>query len=334
MAKTATGAIVLKYLEQDNSLPSLTLAKIIYKENPLMFRNVESVRAIIRSYRHQCGEKNRTGYKNKKFFKEEGSKAPFKMPEPISEDYKPVYLDRKFNNIGVISDLHIPNHRTKPIEVAVEYLQSVNVNCIIINGDVLDNTPFTKHGGESPTPDQTNAWFDMTELWFEWLRDQFPKAEIIWTEGNHDFWYRRWMLEHAAQLSKDSYFSLQERLHIDEYGIKFIPQTTYLKVGHLNILHGHQLSGKFGVGVAPARTIYNKTKKSTMIGHVHVADNYTDNNLDREISTCFTTGCLCTLTPDYQPIGGKACHGFAHVLVEPNGDFKVNNIRIHKGKML
>ena len=334
MAKNATGSIVLKYLKEDNTLPSLTLAKIIYKENPLDFTNLEHCRNTIRRYRGQSGDYNRENLKNDEFIKEQGSLTPFKMPKPISEDYKPVILDLKYNNIGILSDFHIPNHRIEPIEVAVKYLQDKKINCLILNGDVLDNTPYTRHGGERPTPEQANDWLNMTESFFEWLRDEFPDIEIIWTEGNHDYWYRRWMVERAEQLSKDPYFSLQERLHIDEYKIKFIPQTTFLKAGHLNIMHGHQLSGRFGVGVAPARTIYAKAKKSVIIGHVHVADSYTDNNLDREIATCFTTGCLCTLTPDYNPIGGKACHGFAHVTIENDGHFNLNNLRIHNGKIL
>lgn len=334
MAISIKSKIVLKYLEEDNSLPSLTLAKLIYKENPLDFKNVEEIRSCIRGYRGQSGQPKRDGIKNNKFYKEVGSKTPFKIPEPISKDYEPIILDKKFNNIGILSDFHIPNHRVEPIEVAVNYLKEKKVNCIILNGDVLDNTPFTRHGGERPTPQQVVEWFNMTELFFEWLRDEFPEAEIIWTEGNHDFWYSRWMMEHAHQLSKDPYFSLQQRLNIDEYKIKFIPQATFLKAGRLNIMHGHQLSGKFGVGAAPARAVFAKAKKSVIIGHVHVADNYTDNNLDREVSTCWTTGCLCTLTPDYNPIGGKACHGFAHAIIEDNGDFKVDNIRIHKGVIL
>ena len=334
MAKKVTGEIVLKYLKEDNTLPSLTLAKIIYKENPLDFTSLDHVRGMIRLYRGQHGQRQRDMVKNKEFVKDAGSLSPWTMPKPISEDYKPVILDSKYNNIGILSDFHIPNHRIEPIEVAVKYLQKKKINCLILNGDILDNTPFSRHGGERPTPENVNDWFNMTESFFEWLRDGFPGVEIIWTEGNHDYWYRRWMLEHAAQLSKDKYFSLQERLHIDDYQIKFIHQATFLKAGHLNIMHGHQLSGKFGIGVSPARTVYGKAKKSVIIGHVHVSDTYTDNNLDREIATCFTTGCLCTLTPDYNPIGGKACHGFAHLTIENDGQFNLDNLRIHNGKIL
>lgn len=334
MARIVSSEIVLKYLKEDNSLPSLTLAKIIYRENPLDFNSIDHARGLIRLYRGQHGDVNRSLVRNTQFKKEAGSLAPWKMPKPVSEDYKPIILSSEFDNIGIMSDFHIPNHREEPIQVAVDFLKKKKVNCIVLNGDILDNTPFTNHECERPTPKDVNDWFNQAESFLEWLRDEFPKAKIIWTEGNHDYWYRRWMVKHAAQLSKDPYFSLMERLHLDEYKIQWIPQTTFLKAGKLNIMHGHQLSGKFGVGVAPARAIFAKAKKSVIIGHVHVADSYTDNNLDREVSTCWTTGCLCTLTPDYNPIGGKACHGFAHVTIEKTGEFCLNNYRIHDGKIL
>jgi predicted phosphodiesterase len=221
-----------------------------------------------------------------------------------------------------------------PINIAIEIFKKQKINTLIINGDLLDNTPFTKHDGKRPTPGQVREWFDMTEAFLEFLRSTFPKVDIYWLEGNHDFWYKRWMQKNAEQLDEDPYFSLQSRLHIQDYNIIFLPQETYMKAGKLNILHGHQLSGRFGVGVSPARSIYLKTKKSTLIGHVHVEDSYTDNDIDRTTTTCWSTGCLCTLTPDYNPIGGKACHGFAHVIIESTGDFSVKNYRISKGKLL
>lgn len=335
MGKTVTGEITAKYLaEFGNDIPSLTLAKIIYQENPLHFTGVDHARTSIRGLRGQMGDSNRNDLKDKRFTKPAGSLAPFKIPTPEGKDYEPIILDKKFNNLGVMSDFHIPNHRDTPISLAVDKLQKSNINCLVLNGDILDNTPFSRHDGEKPEAKDVKAWFDKTEVMFEWLQHQFQGVKLIWTEGNHDFWYRRWMVAHAHQLSKDPYFSLQERLNISEYGIRFIPQTTFLKAGKLNIMHGHQLSGKFGVGENPAKVVYNKAKKSVMIGHVHTLDKYTAKNLDGEFSTTYTTGCLCTLTPDYQPIGGRAAHGFAQVQVEKSGDFNVNNYQIHNGKIL
>lgn len=325
--KNASSDIVIKYLELYTDWPSLTLAKKIYAENSLEFKDVESVRSSIRVYRGTGGSERHV--KDKRFL----GTGKYTIPKEESEDFSPYKMPIANNKIGVISDLHIPNHRAKPIEVAFDFFHSKGANTIILNGDILDNTPFSRHDGKRPSASDVRRWFDQTEYFFEGLRDAFPTQKIVWTEGNHDFWYRRWMNQHAWQLDDDPYFSLQERLHIEEYKISFIPQTQYVLAGKLAICHGHQLGGKWGVGVAPARNIYNKTKKSVLIGHVHKSDSYTETDLQGDIYTCYTTGCNCTLTPEYQPFAGKANHGAAFVTVEKSGDYSVDNIRVHKGKI-
>lgn len=318
--------IVIKYLEVFTEMPSNTLAKKIFSENPMDFKDSEAARSIIRNYRNANGS---TVVNDKRFY----GTGKYTIPKEESEDFLPYKLPTSCNNIGIISDLHIPNHRAKPLEAAYDYFHNNNVNTVIINGDLLDNTPFTRHDGKRPSASDVRRWFDQSEYYLEGLRDAFPTQSIFWTEGNHDYWYRRWMNQHAWQLDDDPYFSLQERLHIDEYKVKFIPQTQYVLAGKLAICHGHQLAGRFGVGVAPARNIWNKTKKSVLISHVHKSDSYTETDLSGEIYTCYTTGCLCTLTPEYQPFAGKANHGFSHVQVEKSGEYNVTNLRVSKGKI-
>lgn len=334
MRETA-GKIVLSFLDKYPNMPSLTLAKLIFEKHPLEWNNIDAIRSSIRSYRGRNGESQREKYKNNKHFKplSQGIDfSPYSLPTEESEDFKP-YVLKRFN-VGIISDLHIPNHRNEPIRIAITYFKKQKVDAIIINGDLLDNTPFTKHDGKRPSAKDVKRWFDMAEYFLENLREEFPNAEILWLEGNHDFWYKRWMYSHAWQLGEDEYYSLQERLHLHEYKVRYIEQTQYVMLGKLAVSHGHQLSGKWGAGVSPARSVYLKTKQPMIIGHVHVTDDYTDNDLHKVIATCWTTGCLCTLTPEYQPMGGKACHGFAHVLVDKDGDFTVTNKRIYKGKVL
>ena len=321
---------LIEFIETHSSLPSLTIAKMFYAKNTIDWKDVEAVRFCVRYYRGSVGKT----YRNVALF----DKRPLDFnPWGIGDetvDLKPIALPLRNGVFGIISDLHIPNHRVQVIDRLYKWFKSAEIGTLIINGDLLDNTPFTRHEGKRPTSTQVREWFELTELFLEYTRDQFPDADIYWLEGNHDFWYRRWMLQHAWQLDEDPYFSLQERLHLGEYRIQFIDQKYFVKLGKLNVCHGHQLSGKFGAGVMPARMVFNKTKSSTMISHVHVADSYTDNNIDGDIYTCFTTGCTCTLTPDYQPFGGKACHGGAIVTVEENRHFKVDNRRILNGEFL
>lgn len=337
MAKSAKGEIVDKFLTANPEMPSLTAAKILCRDNPMDFKDVENARTMIRQYRGKAGEAaRRFSVAGGKHYKptDDINFAPYSMPKPEDEDIQPYKLPKAHNNIGILGDLHIPNHREKPINLAYQHFLDNGANTLILNGDILDNTPFTRHDGKRPSASDVRRWFDQAELFLEWTRDIFPNAAIYWTEGNHDFWYRRWMQAHAWQLDDDPYFSLQERLHIDEYKVKFIPQEQYVLAGKLGICHGHQLMGKWGSGVSPARTVFLKAKKSMVINHVHVTNDYTDTNIAQEITTCWSIACMCTLTPKYQPMGGKANHGFGHAVVENNGNYKFKNYRIHNGKIL
>lgn len=335
MKPAAKGEIILKYLRSYPSLPSLTLAKMIANELPAEF-SIESARTRIRYYRGANGEQNRKhslkrddiahDYKNPNY-------APWSI-DSQGKDYEPYRLPDSCRNIGIISDLHIPNHRMEPIRLAVAALKENKIDTLIINGDLLDNTPFTRFNVRRPSADDVRDWFDLAESIIEWLREQFPKARMLWTEGNHDNWYKRWMWQHAALLQDDPYFTMQERMHLKEYNVEFIPQEQYVLAGKLGITHGHHLVKGIIAPVNAARGVYLRAKRSVIIGHVHVESSHTETDMHGDIVTCWSTGCLCTLTPDYQPMGGKACHGFARVTVDDGGDFQVSNHRIYKGKIL
>jgi hypothetical protein len=77
-----------------------------------------------------------------------------------------------------------------------------------------------------------------------------------------------------------------------------------------------------------------KAKVPVLVGHCHITSEQTKTNLHGEIMSTWSTGCLCTLTPDYMPMGGEANHGFAIVKIEPNGHFRVRNIRLNGGEIL
>jgi hypothetical protein len=63
--KSVKGQIVLKFLDHWPHLPSLSLAKLIYKNNKSAFIDVENVRTVIRYYRGQAGDARRADLQNK-----------------------------------------------------------------------------------------------------------------------------------------------------------------------------------------------------------------------------------------------------------------------------
>lgn len=331
--QTPHGAVIERLCERFDLTSASSLARKAMADYPLLFKDFGAARDLIRMYRGSMGEMSRKKLKVNKGTIGTGEN-PLGILAPLDSDIKPVRLDHvKYNRTGVISDVHIPNHRPGPLTLAYRRFLEQGMNRIIINGDWLDNTPFSRHDGKPAGPKDARNIFEMAERELERLRDLFPDAEIIWAEGNHDYWYMRWLMKHAPMIFDDQYFHLEERLHLADYNIRFIDQTRYLQLGKLNVCHGHQIT-RNGGGVYPARTVYNAVKKSMLIGHVHRESSYTETSLGDELVTCWTTGCLCTLTPTYQTFGGKANYGFAEVYTERNGDFHVVNSRITRGKIV
>lgn len=316
-------------------MPTSKLARIMQSENPVMFEKFEVARRALRYIEGKTGAKDRNnmGKGNEEFVMDEPrTSAPYSIPEPDQEDLKPYRLPLAFNDFILAGDFHIPNHRVEPVRAMMNYAQENNIRQLFINGDLLDNTPFSKWVHEPIKRESVKEWFDMAEKMLKMFKTRFD--EIYWLEGNHDFWYKRWLMTQAEKLFNDPYFHLEERLHLKEIGVRFIDQRYLVKAGHLNICHGHIIFRGGGSYANAARMLYMKTKANVIASHVHVESSHTEPDLNDKVISTWTTGCMCSLRPEYQPYAGRACHGFAHIKVAKNGDFKVKNMRIQDGVIL
>jgi hypothetical protein len=65
-----------------------------------------------------------------------------------------------------------------------------------------------------------------------------------------------------------------------------------------------------------------------LIGHCHQTSEHSESTLENAIITTYSTGCLCTLAPDYDPFCVKHNQGFAMIEIQENGNYKVHNRRI------
>lgn len=316
-------------------VPNLTLARVLHSRYPAMFKNPEDARTALRYIEGKVGVRNsKKVTESKHFMQNHRSRTPFAVPKPIGTgaDLSPYVLPSSFNDFILAGDFHVPNHRIPPIEAMLKYAKKHKIRQLFINGDLLDNTPFTRWQREPIKPSDVKKWFDKARDLLIEFKKHFDV--IYWLEGNHDYWYERYLISKAPELFGDNYYKLENRLGLAEIGVTYIPQKYLVKAGHLNITHGHLLLRGGGGYANTARMLYMKTKANTICSHVHVESSHTEPDLNDKIVTTFSTGCMCTLRPEYQPYGGKACHGFAHIQVKKNRDFTVKNYRIYKGEIL
>lgn len=323
------GKIILEALTKFPKTPSLTLAKKIYNENKQAFLSLDSVRSLVRYYRGQMGNINREKIEIKDHFKEVGSKNPFTLPESHAESFDPFIISQ--SKVLILSDLHFPYQDNKAIELAIKYGQKKDINCVLINGDMLDMPQHSRHERDWRNR-STKQEFDAVRQFLNYLRQEFPKARIIFKQGNHDERWEKWLYIKAPEIFDDEYFHLEQRLGFNELRIEMVKDKLPIKIGKLTVLHGHELAGGSG-GVNPARAAFLKTLDSVLIGHFHKTSQHTEASMYGDIYSVNSVGCLCGMNPQYMPIN-KWNLGFAYVEHEiKSGDYELHNLKIIKGKV-
>jgi len=317
------------------NMPSLKLARIIYEaeNNNLLFKNVEYVRSALRYIEGKSGRQHLKSLANKDLLlKEERPKNPYNLPESHSKDRTPLKLPLSCNNILLISDLHIPYHDIDAITIALDYGKKNKVNTIFINGDLIDFSQISKFESDL-NKRSTKQEFDATKEFLVQLRKAFPSAEIYWLKGNHCIRWEKFLMAKVKEIWDDDYFKLEERLKLNEQRIKILDDKILVKAGKLSITHGHHIMRGFFAPVNSARGVYMKAKQSTIIGHVHKVSTHSETDMDGNVVTTYSTGSLCEKRPDYSPLVSSYQHGFAHIVIENNGDYHLKNYQIINGKL-
>lgn len=317
------------------NMPSLKLARIIYESenNNLLFKNVEYVRYALRYIEGKSGRQHLKSLANKDLLlKEERPKNPYNLPESHSKDRTPLKLPLSCNNILLISDLHIPYHDIDAITIALDYGKKNKVNTIFINGDLIDFSQISKFESDL-NKRSTKQEFDATKEFLVQLRKAFPSAEIYWLKGNHCIRWEKFLMAKVKEIWDDDYFKLEERLKLNEQRIKILDDKILVKAGKLSITHGHHIMRGFFAPVNSARGVYMKAKQSTIIGHVHKVSTHSETDMDGNVVTTYSTGSLCEKRPDYSPLVSSYQHGFAHIVIENNGDYHLKNYQIINGKL-
>lgn len=326
MSNTQKQSLAKEYVLKFPAIAKSTIALKLFEDHPAVFKDKEDARMYVRRATGSNGEWSLTKSKQVKY------EMP-KLPPTQSAKRKFIDLPAIANNILWLSDVHIPNQENEAIELALTYGKKNKINCVVLGGDILDNTPFTSHDSPPPSPDDVVDFFDYCEIFLKRIRTLFPTAHIVWLEGNHCNWYVRYLMKKAPMLFNDSYYRIPERLNLKQYNIDFYEQNVILRAGKLNMHHGHLIVRGMFAPVNAARGVFVKTKSSMLVGHVHSTSEHSEANIKGEIIGCWSTGCLCTLAPDYDPFNTKHNLGFAHVTVDKNGDFQVFNRRIIGNKV-
>lgn len=317
--------IVKQYLEKYPNMLSQHLAQKIYNEHPKMFRTLNQVRGKVRYYRGRNGKRNRSQIKDKRFILPEPTKNnPYSLPEDWNDLWEPYNITD--NAVVILNDIHIPFQDNQALTIVFDYLKTVDFNSILLNGDIWDCFSISKW---EVNPELRNfpKELQLAKHFLMCLKNTFPDKKIYYKEGNHEYRFKRRLIEKAPDFFGITEFELRILLGLFETNIDWIDNKRIVKIGKLNILHGHEFFGHGIGGIVPAKTLYNKVNGTALCGHWHRSSQYNSKTLGDKYIGCWSVGCLCNLHPEYARIN-QWNQGFAIVHRNNHNDFMVENKQI------
>ena len=270
--------------------PSLTLAKMLYSDNKLLFKDAEQARDSIRQARGARG--NKKSRKN-------AVQIRTKEQIEISKGIKSIIPDEtpfKVENLTgaykwlLLPDMHIPYFDLKAIEVAVAFGKKEKCDGIIYPGDLSDCYSLSTFDKDPSQRDFLGEIAMVKKMIYEISRIIKPSA-TIWKMGNHEHRLSRFLMQKAPILFKLPSLSFEKIYDLERLKVKTIPHTSLLRYQKLTIGHGDEFGSVSSA--YPARGVFLRTGACTYVTHWHRSSTYTETDLNGDIKTCWSSGCLC-----------------------------------------
>lgn len=316
------GKIAKDFLSRFPTIPSRRIARWINEKHPEY--SIEVARTSVRYYRGQKGVESRVG--TGEFYDQN-----YDLPLPSTYDSSDFRI--KESGVLILADLQIPFHDLQAIKATLKWGKDYSekhhkVTAVLLDGDMLDLyqlSVFSKDPRERNIKEEFEDFKDILET----IMETFPGAKIYYKYGNHEERFDHYIYRHAEQLGFLETFNLETALDLKKYGVTVIKDKRIIKIGHLNVVHGHEFRGGLIASVNPARTFFLRAKAPTLGGDRHMTSEHSGRTIDGKLITCWSIGCLSDLKPRYMPMN-EWNHGFAFVRNDGK-NFRVLNLRIEAG---
>jgi UDP-2,3-diacylglucosamine pyrophosphatase LpxH len=322
-------------------MPTKSLARIMYKEHPLLFANLEDARARLRTIEGKSGNKNRKDMAHKEFFLEgERPKNPYALPKSEEKEYLP-YIIEGPQRIAALFDVHAPYHSIEALTAALDFLSDKDITTLLIGGDFFDFYGMSRYAKD---PDKRNTAEEI-KIGVELLKTIFNELKpekVVFKYGNHDERFEHYIWQKFAEIPQLTDFEEMKQINLEtilrnrlgkDFPIDFVTDKRIIKVGNLSIVHGHEFPSGITSPVNIARGLYLRAKANTICGHSHKSSEHSETDINGQMITTWSVGSLCELHPLYMPINSWN-HGVALITLDESGVVDVQNKRIKNGRIV
>lgn len=326
------GELALEYIDKYPNHPTLTIAKTLHKDHPNIFKNPEHARNTVRYYRGNHGSKNRkAAVKTSPNTIRKNRKAGWKHPIPPSLSAHWDHKEYNYKKTVIMSDLHIPFHDIKPIEAVVKFARKYKPDLLLFNGDIHDCYALSRWI-KNPKFRDFPEELEILKQFFEYIKERLS-CDIVWKMGNHEKRYETYMFTRAPDLVGTGNWEYKNLVDCDNFGIEVVGNEQIIKLGKLPIVHGHEFARAMTSPVNPSRGLFLRGIHTALTSHWHRTSDHVEQTMMGKTITCWSTGALCDLHPEFARIN-KWNQGFATVELGRDGIFSVKNYRISDGKIL
>ncbi len=312
-------------------MPTLKLARILYNENKLFFKDVEEARYTLRRIENKSSTHTKKFEKFEKLVPKKRPLNPYKIPKSDEEIFTPYIIPQKYKRGLIISDIHLPYHNEKALISVFNFGKKFKPDFIFINGDLLDFHQLS-YFMKDPRKKRFNEELEMMKNFIEELNRVF-KCKIFYKFGNHEERYDHFLFQKAHELVGVEEFNLEEIIKKRVPDVEIIRDKRIVVMNGLPFIHGHEFGRGIFNPVNAARGLFLQAKHSAVKGDCHTTSEHVETNIFGNIMTTWSVGCLCGLTPKWLPLN-KWNHGFATIELIGNKNYKFRNYRISKGEIL
>jgi metallophosphoesterase superfamily enzyme len=203
-----------------------------------------------------------------------------------------------------------PIHDEKAISVALQLIEDINPNQIVMVGDNLDFAEFGKFLTAAPFKQLVQAAIDRATMLCAQIRSAAPNAKISWIAGNHEARMSRYIQTNAeaafgitrGKMSSElrekwPVLSVPYLCRMDEYDIDYIPgyPESYVALNeNLMVIHGNKVTSN---GSTTTKYL-NDAHVSVIYGHIHRTEYAYRTRLSKNgprTVMAASPGCLCRI---------------------------------------
>lgn len=322
-------------------VPTKKLARMMYEAHPLLFTDVENARVTLRYIEGKVGERTRKIKQDTKYFMETPRPYnPYNLPPSEEKEYAPHIIEGP-QRIAALFDIHCPYHSIEALTAALEWFKQHEPTIVVIGGDFFDFYGLSRYMKD---PDKRSPAEEIrigVELLKAIVTALQPK-KVIFKMGNHDerfehfLWQKMGEMSGLQDLEEMKEITLENILRKrlgNKFPFEFVGDKRIIKAGNLNITHGHEFPSGISSPVNIARGLYMRAKADAICGHHHRSSSHVEQDINGQMITTWSVGCLCELHPLYMPINSWN-HGAALITLDEEGKVDVQNKRIKNGKIM